>query len=137
MSQVSPYLIFHGECEEALKFYCQTLGGKIQFLTKYKDSPPHWQDKVIHAGISVFGCQIMLADGLPDHYASIGNNINISINFEKKEGKNMDDLFQKLGQGGSITTPLEDTYWGARFGQLVDRFGVCWMFNKELETKKS
>jgi PhnB protein len=37
-------------------------------------------------------------------------------------------------EGGRVTMPLENTFWGARFGTLVDRYGVNWMFNAELPT---
>ncbi len=38
-------------------------------------------------------------------------------------------LFTALGEGGKVTMPLQDTFWGARFGVLTDRFGVQWNFN--------
>ena len=37
----------------------------------------------------------------------------------------------KLAEGGKITMPLEDTFWGAYFGMLTDKFGMHWMFNTE------
>jgi PhnB protein len=41
----------------------------------------------------------------------------------------LDEKFAKLAEGGKITMPVEDTFWGARFGMLTDKFGVHWMFN--------
>ena len=38
-AQVSPYLIFNGRCEEAFKFYEQALGGKIETIMTFGDSP--------------------------------------------------------------------------------------------------
>jgi PhnB protein len=46
---------------------------------------------------------------------------------ESKEEE--DKLFTALAKGGSITMPLQDTFWGARFGMVRDRFGITWMFN--------
>jgi len=37
--------------------------------------------------------------------------------------------FDALSAGGKITMPLQDTFWGAKFGMLVDAYGVSWMFN--------
>ena len=39
------------------------------------------------------------------------------------------DLFAKLSDGGNVTMPLQDTFWGAYFGMWTDRFGVNWMVN--------
>jgi PhnB protein len=63
-----------------------------------------------------------------------GNNVQLCLNFEKNE--KIDDLFKKIAEGGKITMPLNKTFWGAYFGQLVDKFGVSWMFNQNLEEKK-
>ena len=38
-----------------------------------------------------------------------------------------------MGAGGTVTMPLQDMFWGARFGMLKDTFGVQWMFNCELK----
>jgi PhnB protein len=40
-------------------------------------------------------------------------------------------VFAALAEGGSIQMPLGATFWAARFGMLVDRFGVAWMVNCE------
>jgi PhnB protein len=43
--------------------------------------------------------------------------------------------FDALANGGKVTMPLQDTFWGAKFGTLTDTFGINWMFN--CEKKKS
>ena len=40
-------------------------------------------------------------------------------------------IFPALAEGGTVLMPLEKTFWAARFGMLVDRFGVKWMINCE------
>jgi PhnB protein len=42
-----------------------------------------------------------------------------------------ESLFIALGENGKVTMPLQDQFWGARFGMLKDQFGVNWMFNFE------
>jgi PhnB protein len=37
--------------------------------------------------------------------------------------------FDALSAGGKITIPLQDTFWGAKFGMVTDVHGVSWMFN--------
>jgi PhnB protein len=47
----------------------------------------------------------------------------------------MAKAFELLSAGGKVTLPIQDTFWGAKFGMLTDAFGVRWMFN--CETKKT
>jgi PhnB protein len=43
----------------------------------------------------------------------------------------MQKAFDALAKGGSITMPLMDQFWGAKFGMLTDAYGINWMFNCE------
>ena len=43
----------------------------------------------------------------------------------------IEKLFAVVGKNGKLTMPLQDTFWGARFGVLIDRFGISWMFSLE------
>jgi PhnB protein len=56
-----------------------------------------------------------------------GGNVHVSLDVTDVE--EMTQKFTALGEGGSITVPLQDTFWGAKFGMLTDAFGVRWMFN--------
>jgi PhnB protein len=38
-------------------------------------------------------------------------------------------VFKGLSRGGKVTVPLSDTFWGAHFGMLTDKFGIHWMVN--------
>lgn len=138
MSSIQPYLMFSGNCEEAINFYCGVFGGEMQNTMKYKDGPmdvpENWKEKIMHANFIIRGDQLMAADSFPGNDPVKGNNINLSVSFDKNSPP--DETFKKLSEGGKITMPLENTFWGARFGQLVDRYGVSWMFNQELEQAK-
>jgi PhnB protein len=57
----------------------------------------------------------------------MGNKFSIALTCESVEDQ--DRLFAALGKGGTATMPLHDTFWGARFGMLLDEFGIQWMFN--------
>jgi PhnB protein len=43
-----------------------------------------------------------------------------------------DRLFAAFGEGGKVTMALQNMFWGAYFGMLIDKFGISWMFNCEL-----
>jgi PhnB protein len=138
MASIQPFLMFPGNCEEATKFYCDVFGGETQTTMKYKDGPvdipENWKEKIMHSTFIIRGDQLMAADSFPGNEPVKGNNINLIVGFDKNSPP--DEAFTKLAQGGKVTMALENTFWGARFGQLVDRYGVSWMFNQTLEEPK-
>ena len=56
-----------------------------------------------------------------------GNNISISVHPDSRQ--EADRVFNALAQGGTITMPIADQFWGDYFGSLIDRFGINWMVN--------
>ena len=60
----------------------------------------------------------------------MGSNFSISLAGESRE--HCDGICAKLSQGGTITMPLQETFWGAYFGCWTDKFGIRWMINYEL-----
>lgn len=133
---IQSYLIFPGNCEEAINHYMKVFDGQMQYSMRYKDSPvecpENWKDKIIHANFMIHGQQIMASDGFPGHMPVTGNNVQLCVNFDKSA--KIDDMFKKLADGGKITMPLANTFWGSYFGQCVDKFGVSWMFAQDLGT---
>lgn len=130
---VKPYIIFNGTCEEALHFYAKVFGGGIKSLMRYEGTPAETmspdKNKVLHAEFESGALSFLASDGFEGNTAS--GMVHLTVNVEK--GEDIDDLFAKMANGGKITAPLMDQFWGARFGMLTDRFGVNWMFNSEKE----
>jgi len=132
--QLNPVVTFNGQCEEAFKFYEQCLGGKIQTMMTWGDSPmaehvaPELRDKIIHATLIVRESSLMGGDSPADQYQKPkGFNVAIQIK-DPAEGER---IFGLLSDGGTVTMPLQATFWSAGFGMLVDRFGIPWMINCE------
>lgn len=129
--QLTPYLMFNGNCEEALNFYATTLGGDIKHLSRFEGSPGESlsddKQKIMHAHFEGNGFAFMASDGSGP--VNEGSNIHLCVDF--KDATAMDNVFNALAEGAKITMPLQDTFWGARFGMLTDRYGINWMFNNE------
>jgi len=130
---LNPYIVFNGTCEEALKFYEQTLGAKIEALMKTagspaeKDMPPDWGDKIMHARIAIGDTVVMASDAPPGHYERpAGFSLSISVDTEKGE-----KIFNALAENGTIRMPFQPTFWAKGFGMCTDRFGIPWMLNCE------
>lgn len=131
--ELSPYLIFNGQCAAAFKFYEQCLGGKIVMMQTHGETPARdhvpadWHDKVIHVRLVVGNFALMGSDAPPQHYAAPqGTHVSISVGPADAER-----IFTALAEGGKITMPFEKTFWSPGFGMVVDRFGTPWMVNTE------
>lgn len=131
MKTLQVYLFFAGDCEEALNFYKESLGGEIISIQKFGDGPMEVEDsqkdKVMHAEFRADEVYFMASDGMEDQEKINGNAITLSINLDNE--KEQENIFKKLSEGGTVTMELQDTFWGARFGQLTDKFGINWMLN--------
>jgi len=130
--QINPYLVFNGNAEEVLEFYRGALGGKLE-LTRFEGSlaaehaPPGWGQKVMHGRLDSPAGVIMASDASPERGGKPGDNFSIAIHVDN-EGQ-ADVIFSKLAAGGTVTMPLEKTFWSAKFGMLTDKFGIGWMVN--------
>jgi len=133
--QVNAYLYFNGRCEEAFKFYEQLFGGKIEAMFPHKgtpveqQTPPEWLDKIMHARLTIGSDVLMGSDAPPGHYhdGSKGYSVSIGLN----DPQEAERIFHALAENGKVNMPIQQTFWAARFGMLVDRFGIPWMINCE------
>ena len=132
--QVNPYLSFRGQCESAFRFYEQCFGGQVGAIFRYADSPmadqvpAEWSDKIMHGSVAVGGQVLMGADVAPDRYEP-PKGFSLSVQIDSIA--DAERIFQDLASGGSVIMPLEKTFWAARFGMVVDRFGIPWLINCE------
>ncbi len=136
--KIHPYINFGDKTEEALRFYEKALGGKLTEIHRFGSMPPQegfeltpeQKSLVMHAGVELPDGQMIMAS---DMIAGMGptrvegNNISISVHPNSKQ--EADRIFKALAQGGTITMPIADQFWGDYFGSLTDRFGINWMVN--------
>lgn len=143
MATLNPYLNFAGNTEEAFNFYKSVFGGEFITLQRFKDTPhggnvpEHEKNKIMHVALPIGkGNVLMGTDTLESmgQKLTVGNNISITIQPESKA--EAEKLFNGLSAGGKVTMPLEDTFWGAYFGMLTDKFGIQWMVNYDYKQQK-
>ncbi|GAA5037764.1 VOC family protein [Marivirga lumbricoides] len=129
-----PYFHFDGNCREAMTFYQNLFGGKLD-LMPIKDSPakdqfqPEIHDQIMHASLENGDFMLMASDMCGMGEVKRGNNVEINLNCESEEEIN--HLYQQLSAGGEILNELREEFWGAKFAMLIDQFGVRWMMNYE------
>src|SRR6476659_2863374 len=121
-----PYVNFRGNCEEALNFYKEALNGEIVQLGRYGEypmkSPENIKDKIVHARLKFGDELIMASDIMDEHPVNTGDNISLSV--ECDNDRQLEQVFSKMSSGGKITMPLQEQFWGAKFGMLTDKFGI-------------
>ncbi len=136
--KLNPYLFFNGNCEEAMNFYKSCLGGEFESVSYFKDGPdemdgkkiaPELKNKIMHMTWRFGENIVMASDGMESAAAESNINLSISMNDPNK----MEIIFNRMVVDGVVTMPLNDTFWGARFGMFTDKFGVKWMFNCHME----
>ena len=130
---IIPYLNFNGNAREALSFYESALNGTISQLGTFGEAPmaqeESMKDKILHAILEAGSLKFMVSDCPPGTTVKSGDQVSLSLNFT--EAQELETVFTALSAGGTVTMPLQDTFWGARFGMAQDKFGVHWMFNHD------
>lgn len=133
MEAIIPYLNFNGNATEALQFYAKALNGTIEYQQTFGESPmettEEFKDKIMHASFKAGNLHFLVSDCPPNVSVKEGDNLHLSLNFTDEA--EMDKTFAALSDGAKITMPLQDTFWGAKFGMLTDKFGFNWMFNHD------
>ena len=86
----------------------------------------------MHVGLPIGGGNVLMGSDQPANMGEVSFGNNFSISIQTTSDEETDRLFNGLSVGGQITMPLEKTFWGARFGMFVDKFGVPWMINQSL-----
>jgi PhnB protein len=132
--QINPYLLFNGQCGAAFKLYEKVLGGRIVSMQTHGDSPmadkvpADWRDKVLHALLTVGDAVLMGSDAPPPHYEKPQG---FSVSIQLTDPAEADRIFHALAENGTVKMPIGETFWAARFGMLVDQFGIPWIVNCE------
>lgn len=120
MHTVTPYLVVDG-AERALEFYREAFNAQIL------DQSPAPGGKLMHAVMKVGDSMVMLSDEFPGSETRAPTNVGASTVMLHLYSRDVDRLWsQALAAGAKIAMPLEDRFWGERYGQLEDPFGHRW-----------
>jgi len=136
MVTLNPYLNFGGNCEAAFEFYRSVFGGQFADVQRFSAMPPD-------SGVAPEDAQRLMHIALPigpngvlmgsDRLASMGPitaGDNYHLSLQTDDEAEATRLFNSLAAGGQVIMPLAPTFWNARFGMLIDQFGVQWMINQ-------
>ena len=141
--ELHPYLSFNGCAKEAIELYATALNGRIEEIITYAEQQPEilktlpsdWVNKIMHISMRAESIVIMASDeilGIASPSATtelnyLASPISLSINCTSVE--ELERTFNILSTDGKVTMIPQDTFWGAKFAMLHDKFGIKWMLN--------
>lgn len=139
MTTASVYLTFDGNCQEAFNFYKSVFETDISVMSKFSEMPPQegmapipeeQSNRIMHITLPLGGQSVIHGSDRIDGWGppyQVGNNFSISVHPDSKS--EADRIFTALSEGGNVTMPMTDTFWGSYFGTVSDAYGVHWMIN--------
>jgi PhnB protein len=138
MTQINSYLTFSGNCLEAMTFYKECLGGELSIQTIGESPladkmPAKMKEFILHAVLTNGALVLMGSDMVGDNGLRKGNAVSLMLNCSSEE--EIRTCFEKLSSGGIKDHPLENSFWGALFGDLTDRFGNHWLLHFDKKAK--
>jgi PhnB protein len=137
VTMLNPCLILDGTADQAIELYEKALGAKTERVMRAgdvpgEDVPPESRDRIVHAALRIGDAVLMLMDGRAGQPVAKDTNVLVAIAWN--DLPEATKAFNALADGGQVTVPLHDAFWGAKFGMLTDRYGIRWMCS--CETKK-
>lgn len=135
------YLTFTDNCREAFDFYRSVFGGEFAVIQTFSDAPedfevpPGESDRIMHVTLAFGDCILMGSDTPSTFTPPPTPGDNFSLSYSPSSREEADSLFAKLSAGGTVTMPLQETFWGAYFGSCKDKFGINWQLNCELSAE--
>jgi PhnB protein len=137
MTQINAYLTLNGNCREAMTFYKECLGGELT-MQAVEDSPiasqmpAHTLKQILHASLVKDGLVIMASEMAREKPVN-GNTISLCLQCSSEE--EIQTYFTKLSSGGKIIDSLKEQFWGSKYGELKDKFGINWVLNYDKNQK--
>ncbi len=131
---VNPYLTFAGNCREAMEFYKSGTNGELEIMPfegAPVEVPDDYRQNIMHSTLRFGDAVIMASDSMPGQEVKHGNGNFISIAATSIE--EAESLYNNLSAGGQVVMPFEETFWDAKFGMFIDKFGIGWMVNCEVK----
>jgi predicted 3-demethylubiquinone-9 3-methyltransferase (glyoxalase superfamily) len=132
MSKITPFLMFQdGKAEKAMNFYTSLIeDSEIKRIVRYGANQAGDEGTVMQAVFSLKGQDFMCIDSNVKHQFSFTPSFSIYVTCDTEEEIN--NLYQKLIDGGQALMPISDYGFSKKFGWLNDRFGVSWQLNLPL-----
>jgi len=131
--QLTTYLNFNGNCEEAFEYYAKTLGGKVTFKMTLGESPmadqvpAEMRSKIMHSTLEVPNKGVLMGADHPQGKKVSPAGFCVSVHVT--DMAEAERIFKDLSAGGQVQMPFQKTFWSPGFGMCIDKFETPWMVN--------
>lgn len=132
---INPYLFFHGNCREAVLYYAEVFSTQEPRFMTYGESPVSQElpdedrNLIMHTNLTIAGSLVMFSDVMPGMPYEQGNAFSLVV--MTRDESLIREAFAKLAEDGTVTLPLETSFFSPLYGMLVDKFGISWQFSME------
>ncbi len=131
---LAPYLRIKG-AREAVDFYKKAFNASVRMIMDAEDKV-----RIMHADLIINGGEIMLSDTFPEFGTAVttapvdAKTTTVSLHLQVNDA---DKWWKRATEAGcSIVMPLEDQFWGDRFGMIKDPFGHVWSIASKIKKKR-
>ncbi|ASS67539.1 MULTISPECIES: VOC family protein [unclassified Paenibacillus] len=125
MNKVTPFLMFEGNAEAAMKVYVSVIeDSEIKSITRYGADEPGPEGTVKQAVFSLKGQEIMCIDSFVKHAFTFTPSFSLFLACDTEE--EVERVFARLSEDGEVLMPLGEYPFSRKFGWIVDKFGVSW-----------
>jgi PhnB protein len=119
---ITPHLVIKG-ASEAIEFYKRAFGAEE--LCRMPFPGPDATTRLGHAELQIGDSRLFLADEFPE-YGSVGPTGSSPVTIHLYVTDADATFARAVAAGATVAMPLQDMFWGDRYGQLRDSFGVTW-----------
>jgi predicted 3-demethylubiquinone-9 3-methyltransferase (glyoxalase superfamily) len=128
MHPITPFLWFKDEAEDAAKFYVSLFkNSKLGDIARYIEGSPGEAGSVMTVSFELCGQEYTALNGGPIEGFDFTPAISFFVSCETMEELNT--LWEKLSDGGSVMMEKQEYPWSEQYGWLNDKFGVSWQLN--------
>jgi predicted 3-demethylubiquinone-9 3-methyltransferase (glyoxalase superfamily) len=128
MPKITTFLMFDGKAEEAMNFYISLFDqSEIITISRYEENEAGPEGTVKHARFSINGQEFMCIDSIVKHDFTFTPAISLYVTCDTED--EIDRVFEKLSQGGTVLMPLGAYPFSKKFGWVTDKYGVSWQLN--------
>lgn len=124
----TPFLMFEGKAEEAMRFYVEVFeGASITRLEKYEEGENGTAGTVRQATLRLAGQDFFIIDSSVKHAFTFTPAFCTFVECETEA--ELERATAMLSEDGAVLMPLDDYGFSRRFAWVNDRFGVSWQLN--------
>ncbi len=130
---ITPYLSFNGQAEEAANFYADVLGGKVEYISRYEsmpsvegmEVPEDCKQLILHSTVTFPGGFINVADALPGDKRNFGKGCMLTIYCDSIA--HAEEVYAKLIKNAQeVHCELCESFFAKLYAELTDQYGVLW-----------